>query len=121
MTKLPIHLKYAWYYGFEVVYQWWLHKPDCVLTNAAGTLMWDFTIVTDSPVAGFIRTHTACIEDGISSSSFLCCKNSELFMFNLMPLPLKINQWNFFYRSGHNNAFPIHAAKYLSSMVINKH
>ena len=42
-----IHWKLAQCYGFEVVCQWWLYKPVCLMTNAAGTLMWDFTIVTD--------------------------------------------------------------------------
>ena len=46
-----IHWKLAQYYGFEVVDQWWLHKPDSVLSNTACKLMWDFTIVADSPIA----------------------------------------------------------------------
>ena len=45
-----IHWKFAQFYGFEVVGQWWLHKPDSVLSNTACTLMWDFTIVADSPI-----------------------------------------------------------------------
>ena len=52
MTKLPSSSTgtVARCYGFEVICQWWLHKPVCVMTNAAGTLMWDFTIATDGPV-----------------------------------------------------------------------
>jgi len=38
-------------YGFEVVDHWWIHKPDHVMTNDSGALMWDFTIITDGPVA----------------------------------------------------------------------
>jgi len=34
-----------------VVDQWWLYKPDSVLSNTACKLMWDFTIVADSPIA----------------------------------------------------------------------
>ena len=42
-----IHWKLAQYYGFEVTGQWWLHKPDSVLSNTACKLIWDFTIVAD--------------------------------------------------------------------------
>ena len=45
-----IHRKLAQYYGFEVVGQWWIHKPDSVLSNTACTLIWDFTIVADGPI-----------------------------------------------------------------------
>ena len=50
VTKF-IHWKVAQSYGFEVPDQWWLHRTESVLSNTACKLMWDFTIVADSPIA----------------------------------------------------------------------
>ena len=33
-----------------MVGQWWPHNPESVLSNSACTVMWDFTIVVDSPI-----------------------------------------------------------------------
>ena len=44
-----IHWKLAELHGFDLVSQWWTHKPEQVMNNPAYTLMWDFTITVDSP------------------------------------------------------------------------
>ena len=43
-----LHYELAKLEGFEVVSQWWNHKPlPSTQCGSASKLLWDFTIVTD--------------------------------------------------------------------------